>query len=85
MSLEKSKIRCDLCRGRAKLWLHGNDYVGCPQCFETGFVEVIAEKVQRQTRTNFMAGQKPWTIADWNLRSNISGAPVPLLGVRKTT
>jgi len=62
MRIEKSKIRCDICRGRGKLWLHGADYVECPQCNTTGEIDVITHRVQARRQTVFMAGMRPFTV-----------------------
>jgi hypothetical protein len=78
-TLKKGFMRCDICKGRGKLWLHGADYVECPQCDATGKVQVVAETVQRKSKTVFMVGYQPHTETDWNFRSNISGNPVPFL------
>ena len=54
--MDKFFVACDVCNGRAKLWLGGDDYVECPDCLATGKVEVRQYKVRKKERTIFIPG-----------------------------
>jgi len=77
MSVIREFIKCDLCKGRAKLWLHGNDYVGCPQCQETGKIEVVEERVQRPVKKIFIPGMKPFELQVSLPRSSLADIVIP--------
>lgn len=53
------KARCPTCAGSTRkglLWLGGDDWVECPDCQETGAVEIIAERFTPRERTVSLAG-----------------------------
>ena len=52
----KIELRCDLCKGKGRLWLDGDDYLECTDCAGTGRVTMYEDKVRYTERTIFLPG-----------------------------
>lgn len=57
MTVTKYSFVCDVCHGKRKLWLRGNDYVECPNCETTGKVDAVQETMKARTREIFLPSQ----------------------------
>ncbi len=53
MAAERFTLRCDLCKGRRRLWLRGPDYLECPQCAGAGVIEVVQSRAQARVQERF--------------------------------
>lgn len=68
----KFMLPCDMCKARGKLWLSGDDYLECPQCFGKKQIEIEQHRIQARVRTVYIPSQKPFEVVDLPQRSLIS-------------
>lgn len=75
--MKKLRLRCDMCKGRGKMWLSGADYLECPQCFGEKTIECIEQTVQAKVQTVFISGLRPFSILKLPPRTAIGDTLIP--------